>query len=100
MMAIGNLVRKTESIFQCKSAPLVYYHNTSWKNQKMTENLPKLKATTMMTRTKNYEGIIKQDSQQAHLAKETKWFHPGSNRRPFACEANVITNYTMKPDIK
>ena len=25
-------------------------------------------------------------------------FHPGSNRRPFACEANVITNYTMKTE--
>jgi hypothetical protein len=23
-------------------------------------------------------------------------FHPGSNRRPFACKANVITNYTME----
>ena len=24
-----------------------------------------------------------------------KYHHPGSNWRPFACGANVITNYTM-----
>jgi hypothetical protein len=27
-----------------------------------------------------------------------KWFHPDSNRGPTACEADVITNYTMKPN--
>ena len=28
--------------------------------------------------------------------KREKCFPPGSNRRPFACEANVITNYTRE----
>ena len=28
--------------------------------------------------------------------KNRNCFHPGSNRRPFACKANVITNYTME----
>ncbi|PRP89294.1 hypothetical protein PROFUN_02168 [Planoprotostelium fungivorum] len=27
----------------------------------------------------------------------SKWFRPGSNRGPHACEACVITNYTTKP---
>ena len=30
------------------------------------------------------------------LDKKKICFHPGSNRRPFACKANVITNYTME----
>jgi hypothetical protein len=29
--------------------------------------------------------------------KRKKWFNPGSNRGPCACEAHVITNYTIEP---
>lgn len=29
--------------------------------------------------------------------KRLTWTHPGSNWRPCACEAHVITNYTMSP---
>ena len=31
--------------------------------------------------------------------KECAWTHPGSNWRPCACEAHVITNYTMSPGL-
>ena len=33
---------------------------------------------------------------QTDKHKKIESFHPGSNRRPFACKANVITNYTME----
>jgi hypothetical protein len=34
-------------------------------------------------------------SGQGGWQKARRCVHPGSNWRPFACEANVITNYTM-----